>query len=419
MVTSNRGKPARIARAFLVFAVAAGAISAAVVASVYFMTHKPKPQRQKPPATTPLVEVREVNVGDHTVTLSALGTVIPAVEVTVQAQVTGEIVYKHPKFIEGGIIGKGEELLRIEPEDYELAVVSALAQVETAKAELKAEQGRQDVAKHEWELLKLDEESVSSLDKELALRRPQLRQKQAALDAAQAQLEKARLDLSRTKITAPCNAVIRSADVDVGDLASVQTRLATIAGTDAYRVRVSVPLDELKWIDLPGPQGEPGSPVRVHTVGGTTREGRVLSLMSDLGPESRMAGLLVEIKDPLCLEDGPGCDRLMIDEYVDVEILGRVVQDVVSVPRATLRNGSEIWLVSEDEKLDIVKTDVVWTDDKRALVRQVADGTRVVISDLATPVDGMPVQVLGEADTSPQRTPGQPDGAAHEGRPTQ
>ena len=407
MSPQKRSRVVRGLRAAVLLAVSVAAIGGGAATSVYFMKNRPKPQRRRPPQTAPLVEVQQVHAAAHQVNVQVNGTVIPAQEVTLQPQVTGRVIEIHPQFVEGGLIREGDVLVRIEPKDYELAIVAQEAQIEAARYELKAEQGQQDVAQREWELLGMQDDA-SALDKELALRQPQLRQKQAALRAAEAGLEKARLDLERTVIKAPCNAVILEAGVQVGDMANPQTPLATLVGTDVYWVRVSIAVDQLKWVVLPRAGGEPGSAVRIPAATGAVREGRVLSLLGDLEREGLMARLLVEVQDPLGLETDGAPAPLLLGEYIRAEVLGPMVDNVVKVPREALRDGDQLWLAAADDTLQITQPDLVWTDTQHALLRGLEEGARVVLSDLATPVSGMPLQIRGH---------GPPDGPEASGSP--
>ena len=410
MSPQKRSRVVRCLRAVVLLGVSGAAIAGGAAASVYFMKNKPKPQRQRPAQMAPLVEVQQVHAGAHQVNVQVNGTVIPAQEVTLQPQATGRVIEIHPHFVEGGLVREGDVLVRIEPKDYELAIVSQEAQIEATRYELKAEQGQQDVAQREWELLGMQDDA-SALDKELALRQPQFRQKQAALRAAEAGLEKARLDLERAVIKAPCNAVILEAGVEVGDMASPQTLLAVLVGTDAYWVRVSIAVDKLKWVVLPRAGGEPGSAVRIYGATGAAREGRLLSLLGDLEPEARMARLLVEVQDPLGLEIDGAPAPLLLGEYIRAEILGPTVDNVVKLPREALRDGDQLWLAAADDTLQITQPDIVWTDTQHALLRGLEEGARVILSDVATPVNGMPVQVRGNGppdDPDPSDRPEPP-----------
>jgi RND family efflux transporter MFP subunit len=389
----------RLLRNLILIGIAAGALAGGLCLAWYFMTNKPQPQRRRPPEAAALAEAQVVRPGTYRVTIPALGTVIPAVEVRLQPRVNGEVLEIHPHFLEGGLVSKGDVLVRLDPADYELAVIQQKARLENARYQLIAEEAQQDVAEQEWDLFDFKQDA-SELDRELALRQPQLRNAEAALKAEEARLRQAELNLERTTLKAPCNAVIQSAMVDVGDIAGTQTVLAEIVGTDTYRVQVSIPKDELAWLELPASPESPSPEARIYTDRGVERRGRILSLLSDIGEEARMARLLLEVKDPRCLGGTGDCQALLLGEYVRVEMAGRAVDEVAALPRNALRNGREVWVITPENTLAMLPAEAVWTDENVALLRGLDDGTRVIVSDLAAPVEGMAVQTEEAAANS-------------------
>lgn len=363
----------------------------AVLGSYVLVKTAPKAEKKQPPKMAALVETLPLQKTDETVVLHQNGTVGPAVEALIQAQVVGKIVSVDDGFIDGGLLAKDETMLRIEAIDYELAIAAAAAQLEKARADYKLELGRQDVARREWELLKSGD--ASETEQELALRQPQLAASKAALGAAESALENARLDLARTEVRAPFNAIVLARNVNMGSQATLQGALARLAGTDAYWVTVSVPVDRLEWIQIPG------SPARIVSNGGSVREGRVVRLLGDLEMAGRMARVLVEVADPLCLKpENAGKKPLLIGEYVKAEIDGRTLQGVFRIPRNALREDGFVWLAKEG-KLDIRPVEVLWRDAGQVLVRDGMEiGERLVVSDLNAPIQGMDVKPAGHKE---------------------
>jgi len=359
----------------------------------YMLTHKPKPQRRQPVATAPVVKVRVLTPTSYQVTVPVQGTVIPATEVDLKARVGGEVVWTHPELIEGGLVRKGQTLVKLDPEDYQLALTGKKANLESAIYDLKAEQGQQEIARSGWELLGL-EDKASELDRELALRQPQLAAKQAQLKAAEAEVRQAELALERTVIKAPFDAVVQSAETDVGAQVSTQGTLARLVGSGIFHIKALVPLDRLKWIILPDRPLTRPSPASVNTGTGRVREGRVLKLMGDLEPNGRLARLLIEVKDPMDLEK-INSDRspMLLGDYVSVLIQGRTVDNVFVIDRSHLKDGRFILTVSNEDRLMIEETDLVWQGLEEVLVTGIPPETRMVISDLSAPVEGMKVRV--------------------------
>jgi len=347
------------------------------------------------------------------VLVEAMGTVVPAKTVVVQPQVTGRIVEQNPKLLPGGLLKKGEVIARIDPRDYELAVEQQKAAVQRATFELKVEEGRQVVAKREWNLLEpgLTE---SEAGRALALREPQLQTAKAALEAARSGLEQATLSLERTTICAPFNALVKEEFIDLGQLVAPQTRIATLIGTDEYWVQVSIPVDRLQWVAIPGVNGDQGAAARVlHDVGPEAiveRTGRVVRLLGDLDPVGRMARVLVVVDDPLGLaaDSDNGALPLLIGAYVRVLIEGPVLDDVVVVPRRALREGDRIWVMNADDKLEIRNANIVWRRENDVILRKsVHEGDRIIVSRIPAPVPGLALRT--EHDVGDQAATGATD----------
>ena len=322
-----------------------------------------------------------------------MGTVVPATEVELKAQVGGPVIWTSPDLVEGGIVQRGQTLVKIDPIDYELALTAKNALLETAVADLKAEQGKQEVARTEWEILGLGKDATE-LDRELALRQPQLAQKKAGLGAARAEVRQAELALERTVIRAPFNAIIRSTDIDVGAQVTNQTTLARLAGTDSFYVEALIPQDRIDWVQLPDSSPYPGSAVSINTGTGKVREGRTFKLLGDLESSGRLARLLIEVKNPLDLGSTSSERRpMLLGDYVSMNIEGRTIEEVFNIPRQYLRDGNLIYTVDGESRLRIKRVDVVWRDVVSIVAKGLTPGERLVVSDLPAAVEGMNVRI--------------------------
>jgi len=343
-----------------------------------------------------LVQVIEAESVRRQVTVEAMGTVVPARSLVVFPEVTGRIIEHSPQLVPGGRFSAGDLIARIDPRDYELAVERAKANVERARFELEVEKGRQIIAQREWTLLDPDV-AGDSPSRDLALRKPHQRNAEATLAAAQSNLDLATLRLDRTTIRAPFNALVLDESVDVGQLVTPQTRLATLVGTDEFWVDVTVPVDRLGFIDIPGTFGAPGSTARVvYAPGPDTRiecAGRVLGLKGALDPVGRMAQLLVQVENPL---DPPSADDLplLLDAYVRVQIEGKTLEDVFVLPRAALREGVHVWVMNDADELEIRTVAIAWRREDTVWLRGgIHPGERIVTSRVAAPVPGMKLRV--------------------------
>ncbi|MBT3279098.1 MAG: HlyD family efflux transporter periplasmic adaptor subunit [Phycisphaerales bacterium] len=391
-----------------------------VLVAKRFIDSKQAPKRKQREADVRLVEVMTIATQQATVTLPAMGLVAEAEEIDLTSQVEGKLLSVSPSLVAGGLLRTGEEVARVDPADYTLIIAQRESDVARAERALKAEQGHQRIAQREYEMLK---EHLKDEDRELVLRMPQLKEAREALKAAQSRLADAKLDVARTTITSPCNAVVRSESVGVGTLVRNGTVLAKLGDSDVYWVLVSMPVDELRFISVPGfnaPKGATGSEVRVeYDAGwgkGKYRLGRVSHLLGELEPKGRMARLVVTVNDPRCLQpENKDKPQLLLRAYVRVKITGNTLPNVVRLPRRVLRENNTVWLVS-DNKLRIVRIQPIFkTRDEVWIVAReggepisadpmkgvwVPDSSqppaRVVVTNLSAPVDGMPLRVEGE-----------------------
>jgi RND family efflux transporter MFP subunit len=370
-------------------------LAAAIVFTVWLLNSKPEPKRAIPKSKSVLVNVVTARPISKQIQVVALGTVQPFKQIEISPQVSGTIIEQSPELVSGGLFKKGDTIARIDPRDYLFVLEQKKAEVEKVLFELKVEQGRQTIAEREWELLEQDIPD-SGANKDLALRKPHLEQLKALLNSAKSSLEKAELDIQRTEIKAPFNALVTDEYVDIGQLVTPQTKLATLVGTDQYQVQVSIPVNQLKWINIPRENNGDGSRARVtHELGQgerIVRDGRVVKLLGDLDPAGRQARLLVAVEDPMGSESSgdPGNFPLFIGAYVEVEIEGNSIDNVFEVPRTALHENNMVWIVDGDDKLAIRRVETIWRSNEDVLVGNgLKDGDRIVTSRIASPVPGL------------------------------
>jgi RND family efflux transporter MFP subunit len=375
-------------------------LTGAVATSAYLLTHKPRAARKAIEPVIPLVQVMTLQSADHLTSIHAMGTVAASQVVNLSSRVSGEIIKRSSKFYPGGKVKAGEEMLRIDPEDYQLVVIQRESDVIRARNDLQLEQGRQVTTKKEYELAKkeyeLFGEPLKGTALDLVLRKPYLALAKASLKAAEAKLKRAKLDLKRTSIYAPFNALVQSIHVAKGSQVTTATTLAALVASDTYWIEVSLPADQMRWIHIPqNDTGGAASKVRISNSSGWSEQafrlGRVKSLRPDIEAQGLMARLVVEISDPLSLKkSNAGEPVLLLGSYVQLEIEGKKLTGVFSMPRLALHNGNQVWILKKDGTLDIRNLEIVWSEYDDVFVRwQLKDGERLVISKLSAPVQGM------------------------------
>ncbi len=103
-----------------------------------------------------------------------------------------------------------------------------------------------------------------------------------------------------------------------------------------------------------------------------------------------MARLLVSVPSPLESPEGRTLPPLLLGSYVRAEIIGRAARDVFAVPREYIRNGNQVWLMDEQNRLRIRTVQTVFRGPETVYIRSgLKDGQRIVTTDLSSPVEGM------------------------------
>jgi RND family efflux transporter MFP subunit len=353
----------------------------------YFKSRETKVKRRPPVQTAMLVETIRPEPGDFSGTIRVMGTVVPDRQVSLKSRVAGEIIDVSASFVRGGVVNKGEVLVRLDDSDYAIAVKKADSALAKARADLEIEQGSQTIAEEEFKLIsKVSKTQVKATD--LALRKPQLAQAKASVLNAQADLETAHLNLARTVIRAPFNSLVLEKKVDQGSLVSAQETIAVLVDIDAFHVEALVPPDQLGAVST---DPENPSPAVIRSpFSHLTWPGKVVRATGKMSQASRMAGILVEVSNPL----GQGSDTrpLLLDDHVIVDISGTRFENVFRLPRNLLRDRDTVW-INTNGQLEIRKVTVAWKQDGTVFISNgLTPEDDVIVTDLSAPISGMALQ---------------------------
>jgi HlyD family secretion protein len=220
------------------------------------------------------VSTEKVSRRTITETVNASGKVYPEIEVKVSPDISGEIV--ELSVLEGDSVRRGQELAKIYADIYTTqrdqasAVVSQeKARVDNAKAQLPGLKAAKDFAQRTFDRQKqlLDEKVISRAEFEQAQNALQtadanynaavetIRGGQAGVASAQASLQRANKDLSRTSVLAPMDGVVSLLNVKkgervVGNSMMAGTEMMRIADMNKIEVRVDVGENDIPKVSL-------------------------------------------------------------------------------------------------------------------------------------------------------------------------
>lgn len=359
-----------------------------------------KPEVKKQSFNTLAVMGARAYTDNVQLTVTTQGEVRPQTEIDLVPEVGGKIVYVSRNFVEGGYFKKGETLIRIDDANYQVARVRALASVAQAEQTLAQEVAEGEIARRDFE------ELGRGTPSDLALRIPQRQQAEAALQAAQADLRNADLQLSRTKVLAPFTGRVRAKSSDVGKYVNPGATLGRIFSTDIVEVRLPLTDSDLSKTDLPiafNAKSKDSAPkvILSTTIAGKPQEwtGYIMRTDSTYDTQSRALFAIVEVFDPY----GKGASQndvpLAPGLFVDARVQGRLMEGVVVISRDGLRPQDEVYIVDEEGNAEIRQTVVLDTNPERAvLATGVESGELVVVSPMERSRIAMPLKVLDVND---------------------
>lgn len=372
------------------------------IASILMAT-KPEPQRRIPPTPVPTVNAMRLAKQTFQVIVPSQGVVQARTRSSLIPQVSGEITWISESFRSGGFFKPEEELVKIDPRDYETALVVAKATLAQRASAYEVEKAQHEQAKVNWGRLGNGEKASA-----LVLREPQLAEAKALMESAAANVERAERDLERTVIKAPYEGRIMEKNVDVGQTVSPGTTLAEIFATDYVEIRLPLRNEHLDFVDLPEmfrdlkPQESLLRPaVRLTGQYGSrdvTWNGRVVRTQSAFDARSRELFVIAQVDDPYGKVDEEH-PPLKINQYVRAEIQGDQLEDVFVVPRAALRNNDEVVLIGKDNKIIRRAVEVIWRQGEQVVIRDgVTEGEVLCLSSLLFAADGAEVRPVIEGE---------------------
>jgi multidrug efflux pump subunit AcrA (membrane-fusion protein) len=430
---------------------------AGVLGFVALRAMKAKPASTERPSPVPLVETVLTRSHEGGLTFSVDGLVVPYREINLSAESAGRVAVKADACRAGTFVTRGTPLITIDGRDYELEVKRLereLAQsnvsieeldVEVANSQSLVELAREQLTLQRKELerietlagkgfsttseldrTKRDElavmNSVMTLDNQTALLNTRRNRLESARDLCQSQLERAELDLARTKVVSPIDGVVVEEMVEEDSYVQKGASLLKLEDTSAVEVRCNLRMDQLLWLwsQLPKRDAEessreqrdyqiPPAPVTVsYELAGKHFEWTgVLSRFDGIGVDERTRTVPCRalVSNPrevrVTTPDGQpaaspaGPPALVRGMYVTVSVQARAGSPLLEIPESAVRPGNKVWEVV-DGRLAIRRVRVAHTGDEMVLIHSdgsdLEPGAKLISSPLAQADEGMPVK---------------------------
>lgn len=343
------------------------------------------------------VRVMTVDTESAQMTVNSQGKVQAAQQVSLSSSVAGVVTWVSPSLEAGGLVAADELLVKLEAGDYQTAVSRSRAGTQQAEAE--AEHARVEL------------ERMRDLTAQRLASQSQLQDKerdaavaQARLADARASLQQAELDLSRTEIRAPFRAVVQSKEIELGQYINRAQAIGVLYGADLVEVRVPLAIRQLGFLDIPlGLRGELPADVAPAVslrgmYGGREQKwyGKLVRVEAAIDPNSNSVQSIIRVPQP-GTEGSPGSRwesqvPLPIGLYVEAEITGRSVDDVIVLPRSVIRNNNQVLVVDAEHKMYYRDVEIMRLEEQRVLISGgLFPGEMICISPIQAVYDGMAV----------------------------
>ncbi|MTI13531.1 efflux RND transporter periplasmic adaptor subunit [Sansalvadorimonas verongulae] len=303
----------------------------------YAISNQPAPPVWEEAARAPLVTVKNVTAGSYHGVIEAYGEVKAVNNLALGSEVTGRVIWQNPAFADGAQVRKGEDLLRLDDTEFQVALANAQQALSEAELALQQEEQQHSQARQNWELAGFKEKPS-----DLVLRIPQLNAAKAKLKAAQAQVTKAQRDLRLTHVKAPFDAVVLNPTATLGSFIQPGGTLANLQRSDTAEITLS--LSPVQWQQLPANTDGVIAKIVSQQDGSVSWEGHIKRLSSTVSTETRQRSLVIAVDKPL-EQHSP----LLFGSFVNVEIQGAMKNGMMEIPSFALTPEGYIWYAEKGE----------------------------------------------------------------------
>lgn len=362
--------------------------SFALTMIMIFAKPSPKPVQNK--FVPPVVETMNAIPQSFKVRINSQGTVVPRTEITLTSEIPGKIDFVSPQIQSGSSFDKGDTLLILDQRDFELALIAAQSSMYQAQVVYEREVAESEVAKKEWS--NINGGKASSL----ALRKPQLDQAKAALAAAEANYQRALLNVERTFIRAPFKGRVRNEYVDIGMVVSPGIPLAQIYAIDMIEVTLPIAESDIKFLSIPldgrvVSVSEQPSMVLTSTFAGLSQawRGKILRSAAEIDSKTRMLSVIGQVS---VNSSKKSSIPIKVGMFVNATIEGKSFNDIYVIPREKVRDG-EVWVLNNEGILSKRNVSVLRYEKDKALISDGFEkGDKVLLTRLDVLVEGMKLE---------------------------
>ena len=372
-------------------------LGAAIIISLLLYYLKPVAEKQSLRQLPPLAEFVTARSESLAVPVFSQGSIKAETRIKLVAEVSGRISQMAQLKSNGGFFKKGDLLLAIDDTDYSLALSRARAQLAAARQQLIRVETEAAQARYDLQQIGGKTDRLSAY----ALRKPQLAEAEANLQAAQADLKIAQLKMRRTRVLAPFNGRVVNRQVDIGQYVSTGTLLAEIYATDRVEVRLPLSLLQIELLGIALRDDQPRlQKIDVQLYAQYAQQqfqwqAELSHIEAELDARNRMVYVVADVEKPYVYsEQYPQRPPLTPGMFVKARLTGLARDHVIKLPRRALRQASELWLIDGQDRLQKKQVQLYGKDRDFIYVKSgIQAGDRVIVNAVDFPVPGMSLRL--------------------------
>lgn len=365
------------------------------------------------------------------------GRVVPKVEWKAIAEVTGQIVYRHPDLEKGQVIPEGTAVLKVDPLDYELKLIQAEADLkssQTSLAKLNQEEGnlqqtlkieknrlvisnkelqrKQDLRKKgltSQSDVDLQQQSALSQQKlvldiqnQIALMPDEKRVAEAVIKVNVSKVKEAQRSLDKTTITLPRAMRIAQVDIEQNQVVNLQQEMFVAHGIDVMEVEAQLSIHDMQTLassftqfsrdaaGIPNPYQAPIKATIQMNSGSLNLSwpAKVARISETVDEHQATAGIILEINQDYSALQPSSATPLVNGMFVKAEIEGMANLSWV-VPERAL-HGDKVYLMNDSRRLQVVSVEVLYRRDNQVVVSgELQAGDKLILNDVLPAIEGM------------------------------
>ncbi len=359
-----------------------------------------KPAQTNAPSA-PEVSVTDVVQQDVTSYSDFVGTTVGFVNAQIYPKISGYLLKQD--YRDGSHVHANQLLFEIDDRQYKAALDQALGNLAQAQAQLKQNQLNLDRYTY------LFKESVIP-KQEFDDQTQTTRATAAQVQAYQAAVETAKLNLGWTKVYSPIDGVAAIAQAQVGDLLGTTTLLTTVSQVDPIKVTFPIPeKDYLLFATRINAQengvAQPALPFQMILANGQTYQhvGQFYAANRQVDIQTGTIQIQATFPNPN--------DILRPGQYAKIRVASGVLHNALLVPQSAVletQGQYQVAVVGSDNKVTMRTVEIgKQAAGLRIIEKGVSPGERVITEGLQMVHDGMEVQPrVIPAQPAPESTPG-------------